>query len=351
MAATTVLRTAILGTPQASLRNAYNNSCSKAVSFPILTRKQTCPTSHCLSLKFNSSQFCPKVLKKHRFGVGSVCFASSGESVETQQVEDEVLDSQPQGDSDSAAVEDDGETATEDETSDAEEPSSAIIASLQSYKEAVANSDESKIAEIEALLKSIEDEKVALESKVATLSAEISYERDRVLRISADFENFRKRTERERFSLLTNAKGEVVESLLPVLDNFERAKTQIKVETKGEEKINNSYQSISKQFAEVLGSLGVVPVETTGNPFDPMLHEAIMREESDEFEEGIILQEFRKGFKLGDRLLRPSMVKVSAGPGPAKSKSVLASEESEGSVDVTEAKEEDSSEPEPTEDK
>lgn len=75
-----------------------------------------------------------------------------------------------------------------------------------------------------------------------------------------------------------------------------------------------------------------------------------MREESDEFEEGIILQEFRKGFKLGDRLLRPSMVKVSAGPGPAKSESVLASEESEGSVDVTEAKEEDSSEPEPTED-
>lgn len=73
-----------------------------------------------------------------------------------------------------------------------------------------------------------------------------------------------------------------------------------------------------------------------------------MREDSDEFEEGIILQEFRKGFKLGDRLLRPSMVKVSAGPGPAKSESVLASE---GSVDVTEGKEEDSSEPAPTEDK
>lgn len=168
-------------------------------------------------------------------------------------------------------MEDDGETATEDEASDAEEPASAIIASLQSYKEAVANNDESRIAEIEAFLKSIEDEKVALESKVATLSTEISYERDRVLRISADFENFRKRTEKERFSLLTNAKGEVVESLLPVLDNFERAKSQIKVETEGEEKINNSYQSISKQFAEVLGSLGVVPVETTGNPFDPMV--------------------------------------------------------------------------------
>lgn len=165
----------------------------------------------------------------------------------------------------------DGETATEDETTDAEEPASAILASLQSYKEAVANNDEPKIAEIEALLQSIEDEKVALESKVATLSAELSYEKDRVLRISADFENFRKRTERERLSLVTNAKGEVVESLLPVLDNFDRANTQIKVETEGEGKINNSYQSISKQFSEVLGSLGVVPVETTGNPFDPMV--------------------------------------------------------------------------------
>lgn len=170
----------------------------------------------------------------------------------------------------------DGETATEDETTDAEEAASAILASLQSYKEAVANNDEPKIAEIEARLTSIEDEKDALESKVATLSAEISYERDRVLRISADFENFRKRTERERLSLVTNAKGEVVESLLPVLDNFERANTQIKVETEGEGKINNSYQSISKQFAEVLGSLGVVPVETTGNPFDPMVSGVIL---------------------------------------------------------------------------
>lgn len=96
MAATTVLKTAILGTPQAPIRNPYHNYCPKRVCFPILTRKQTCPTSHCLSIKFSSAQFCPKVLKRHHFGVGSVCFASSGESVETQQVEDEVLDSQPQ---------------------------------------------------------------------------------------------------------------------------------------------------------------------------------------------------------------------------------------------------------------
>lgn len=145
------------------------------------------------------------------------------------------------------------------------------MASLQSYKEALASNDESRIAEIEAFLKSIEDEKIEIERKVATLTEELSAEKDRVIRISADFDNFRKRTERERLSLVTNAQGEVVESLLPVLDNFERAKGQIKVETEGEEKVNNSYQSIYKQFVEILGSLGVVPVETIGNPFDPMV--------------------------------------------------------------------------------
>ncbi|PPS18052.1 hypothetical protein GOBAR_AA02526 [Gossypium barbadense] len=244
---------------------------------------------------------------------------------------------------DVAAVDD---TAA-DESSDVEETSSSAISSLlQSYKEALASNDESKVADIEALLKSIEDEKVDLEKKMASLSEELSTEKDRVLRIGADFDNFRKRTERERLSLVANAQGEVLENLLPVLDNFERAKAQIKVKTEGEEKINNSYQSIYKQFMEILGSLGVEPVDTVGNPFDPMvkyrvgslfsqLHEAIMQEDSTEFEEGIILQEFQKGFKLGDRLLRPAMVKVSAGPGPSKPEQGESSE----SADVGESKE------------
>ncbi|RVW20577.1 Protein GrpE [Vitis vinifera] len=239
-----------------------------------------------------------------------------------------------------------------------EEPASGIIVALRSYKEALVSNDESKAAEIEAFIKFIEDEKIDLEKKVAALSEELSSDKERILRISADFDNFRKRTDRERLSLVTNAQGEVLENLLPVLDNFERAKAQIKVETEGEEKINNSYQSIYKQFVEILGSLGVTPVETIGNPFDPLVsfragskfslvldelsrmlyqfHEAIMREDSTEFEEDVIIQEFRKGFKLGDRLLRPSMVKVSAGPGPAKAEAVGSSEEEAVRVTETE---------------
>ncbi|KAK6944524.1 GrpE nucleotide exchange factor [Dillenia turbinata] len=228
---------------------------------------------------------------------------------------DEAQATQIEENLDDKVSEEDG--ASED-ISDMEEVTlSALVASLESYKEASASNDESKIADIEAFVKSFEDEKIELEGKVIVLSEELSSEKDRVLRISADFDNFRKRTERERLSLVTNAQGEVMENLLPVLDNFERAKAQIKVESEGEEKINNSYQSIYKQFVEILGSLGVVPVETVRNPFDPLLHEAIMREDSGVYEEGIIIEEFCKGFKLGNRLLRPSMVKVSAGPGPA----------------------------------
>ncbi|KAL0887689.1 hypothetical protein Bca101_011672 [Brassica carinata] len=216
-----------------------------------------------------------------------------------------------------------------------EEEPAVTIALLSSYKEALAENNEEKIAEVEASLKSIEDEKFQLADKVASLSNELSVERDRLIRISADFDNFRKRNERERLNLVSNAQGEVVENLLAVLDNFERAKSQIKVETEGEERVTNSYQSIYKQFVEILGSLGVVTVETVGKQFDPMLHEAIMREDSAEYEEGIVLEEYRKGFLLGERLLRPSMVKVSAGPGPEKTGEAEAEAEAEEEAEAS----------------
>ncbi|PKA65482.1 hypothetical protein AXF42_Ash005816 [Apostasia shenzhenica] len=257
----------------------------------------------------------PVRLKPCRFPAKPFCSptAASGEIAKTEEAEDAGVqeESVEEYAVDNGSI-DDSAPATE------EILPSAITAALQSYKEALANDNQSKISEVEGFLQSIEDENNSLANKVAALSEELLVEKDRILRISADFDNFRKRAEREGLSLVENVRGEVLERLLPVLDNFERAKAQIKAETEGEEKINNSYQSIYKQFMEILTSLGVEAIETVGNAFDPMLHEAIMREDSVEFEEGVVILEFRKGFKLGERLLRPSTVKVSAGPGPEK---------------------------------
>ncbi|KAF9603330.1 hypothetical protein IFM89_034679 [Coptis chinensis] len=262
-------------------------------------------------------------------------------STEDPLIGNEVdLEAETVSDQDSIKGNSEDEDSTEDSNVDdianaEEKPISPIMISLELFKEALLNNDESKVAEVEYSLLSMEDEKKSLANEVASMSDELSSLKDKVLRISADFDNYRKRTERDRLSLVTNVQGEVVENLLPVLDNFERAKSQIKLETDGEEKISNSYQSIYKQFVEILASLGVVSVETVGSPFDPMMHEAIMREDSSEFEEGIVLQEFRKGFKLGDRLLRPSMVKVSAGPGPAKPEGIGPSGGVEAGIDTS----------------
>lgn len=279
------------------------------------------------------SQSCSDKLFRTVIARKTLAFASSGEVAGTDSPTEEVPESEIQENTDDpvGAEESREEATVEDGNTDINEPS-PVVSSLLAYKEALRNNEESKLAEVEAFLKSIEEEKYDLEEKLSALSEEMSREKVRVLKISADFDNFRKRTERERLSLVTNAQGEVIENLLPVLDNFERAKTQIKVESEEGEKISSSYQSIYKQFAEILGSMGVVPVDTVGNPFDPLLHEAIMQEDSAEFEEGIILEEYRKGFRIGDRLLRPAMVKVSAGPGPSRPETSESSSEESSST-------------------
>lgn len=201
-------------------------------------------------------------------------------------------------------------------------PPSNLMSLMQVYREAILNGDGKTVSNIEAVICMVEKEKNELVQKVSDLSAEISSGKEKYIRLQADFDNHRKRSEKERLRLRSDVQGEVIESLLPMVDSFERAKQQIQLETEKEKKIDTSYQGIYKQFVEIMRSLRVAAVPTVGKPFDPSMHEAIAREESQVFKEGTVTQELRRGFFLGDRLLRPAMVMVSSGPGKKKPSTV-----------------------------
>ncbi|CAL5202906.1 unnamed protein product [Lathyrus oleraceus] len=189
---------------------------------------------------------------------------------------------------------------------------------IESYKKAFLAGDE-KIAIIEERIQLKENEKNKLVQKVSTLSVDKVSVKEQYLRLQADFDNFRKKCDKERVGIQSDAKQGFIKKLLLMADNFERVKQQIEAATEKEKKIDVSYQSIYKQFVETLRSHHVSVVATVGKPFNPLLHEAIAREESEVFKEGIIIKESRRGFVLKDKVLRPAFVKVSLGPGNKKS--------------------------------
>jgi molecular chaperone GrpE len=153
-----------------------------------------------------------------------------------------------------------------------------------------------------------------LERQVAGLKAQLEDRANQSMRIAADFENYRKRTSKEKDDLATQIKGDTVIELLPVVDNFERARSQIKPQTEAEMTIHKSYQSVYKQLVETLKRLGVSAMRAEGQEFDPLLHEAVMREPTADHPEGSVMEEFVRGYQLGDRVLRHAMVKVAAPP-------------------------------------
>ncbi|HSM80976.1 MAG TPA: nucleotide exchange factor GrpE [Nodosilinea sp.] len=153
-----------------------------------------------------------------------------------------------------------------------------------------------------------------LERQIVGLKAQLEDRTNQSMRIAADFENYRKRTSKEKDDLATQIKGDTVIELLPVVDNFERARSQIKPQTEAEMTIHKSYQSVYKQLVESLKRLGVSAMRAEGQEFDPLLHEAVMREPTAEHPEGAVIEEFVRGYQLGDRVLRHAMVKVAAPP-------------------------------------
>lgn len=147
-------------------------------------------------------------------------------------------------------------------------------------------------------------------------TAQIEDLKSQYARLAADFDNFRKRTQKEKEELDLQAKCATIRELLPVVDNFERAKEQIKPQNDGEMNIHKSYLSVYKQMVDCLKRIGVSAMYPKGEPFDPNLHEAVMREATADHEEGTVMEEFRRGYMLGDRVLRHAMVKVAAAPEP-----------------------------------
>ncbi len=148
--------------------------------------------------------------------------------------------------------------------------------------------------------------------------AEIANQRDafqsQYLRIAADFDNFRKRSSKEKEDIEVQVKCATINEILSVVDNFERARTQIKPQTDGEMGIHKSYQGVYKQLVESLKRVGVSPMRPEGQQFDPNLHEAVMRQPTEEYPEGTVIEELQRGYYLGDRILRHSLVKVAAPP-------------------------------------
>jgi molecular chaperone GrpE len=153
--------------------------------------------------------------------------------------------------------------------------------------------------------------RIALQQQVEKLQAQLEDRTGQFTRLTADFDNFRKRTATERENLELQVKCNTIGSLLEVVDNFQRARSQLKPQTDGEMGIHKSYQSVYKQLIEALKKLGVSPMRCEGQEFDPNLHEAVMREPTNEYPEGTVIEEFVRGYVLGERVLRHAMVKVA----------------------------------------
>jgi molecular chaperone GrpE len=157
---------------------------------------------------------------------------------------------------------------------------------------------------------SMETETAALAAERDQLAAEKADLNDRLLRSQAEFQNFRKRVERERVELFEYASTEAVRALLPILDDFERG---LKVESADRE-YASGMELIYQRLYDSLKKLGLEPIVSTGQPFDPNIHHAIDMVETEEAPDHTILEEFQRGYNFKGRLLRPAMVKVAVQP-------------------------------------
>lgn len=195
------------------------------------------------------------------------------------------------------------EEAAEEVVEEQEVSEEEIIEEATEETEEVPEGEEPKTwAEKRAAKKQKKEQANADKEKIAELE-------DRVKRQLAEFENFRNRTDKEKQAMFETGAKSVLEKILPVIDNFERGFSTVE-EADKEDAFVQGMQKVYKQMMDELEKIGVKPIEAVGQEFDPNLHNAVMQVESEEFETGIVAQEFMKGYMYRDSVVRHSMVGV-----------------------------------------
>lgn len=146
--------------------------------------------------------------------------------------------------------------------------------------------------------------------EIAKLIKEKEEHYERLLRTQADFDNYRKRVQKEQASLLRYGAENALIEILPVVDNIERAVSAARTQEKSTSQLHEGVELILSQFLDVLKKLGVTPIETVGHPFDPNKHDALLRVHAPDAPDGTVVEEVRKGYCLHDKVLRPAQVTV-----------------------------------------
>ena len=171
--------------------------------------------------------------------------------------------------------------------------------------------EEAAAAAGEAAAEEAEAVELTIEEQLAAAQAEAADFRDRWMRVQAEFANARKRLDKQRVLTYQNTTADLTAKILPAIDDFERAIDNVPTEV-SENSWFDGIELVQKKLLGVLETIGVQPIEAVGHPFDPNFHEAIQQEPSDEYESGMVARELQKGYQLGDRVIRPSLVTVAA---------------------------------------
>jgi molecular chaperone GrpE len=175
-------------------------------------------------------------------------------------------------------------------------------------------------SDLEQSAESVAADTAKANAELAKLTADLEELRQTLLRRQADFDNYRKRIEKERFEDAKRATARVVEGLIPVIDGFEHA---LAAHREAEyETYRKGFELIYKQLLDHLAKLGVERLDPVGKPFDPHLHQAVDRAETKDLDDGTILQVFQPGYVFHGRVLRPAMVRVAVHPNPASKEAV-----------------------------